>query len=177
MPSSGRACLGGVCRLILVELKGVENTRECDTAASSDGSTNLRVRHDAICERTKWPGSECLAALDIGPSRRISENVRTIPSKKNIDLAVRRPNNNDFSKKYTAAETCYRQKKTCIHVTLNTAPDLGYWTIVIAGLAELSRPDPNNWPCESLSEQDVDVYVIPWLIRLVESVQRSELER
>jgi hypothetical protein len=163
MPSSGRACLGGVCRLILVELKGVENTRECDTAASSDGSTNLRVRHDAICERTKVA--------------RLSENVRTIPSKKNIDLAVRRPNNNDFSKKYTAAETCYRQKKTCIHVTLNTAPDLGYWTIVIAGLAELSRPDPNNWPCESLSEQDVDVYVIPWLIRLVESVQRSELER
>jgi hypothetical protein len=55
--------------------------------------------------------------------------------------------------------------------TLNT--DLGYWTIVIAGSAELSRPDPDSWPCESLPEQDVDVYAIPWWKRLIGSVKRS----
>jgi hypothetical protein len=49
MPSNGRACLGGVCRFVLVELKGVENTREGD-AAGRDGSINLRIRHEAICE-------------------------------------------------------------------------------------------------------------------------------
>jgi hypothetical protein len=48
-----------------------------------------------------------------------------IPSKKIIDLVVRRLDNNYASKKYTAAERCYH-RKTCVHVTSNTTPDLGY---------------------------------------------------
>jgi hypothetical protein len=76
MPSSGRACLGGVCCVILVELNDVAGPRECNTA-SDDRTVGLHVRPEARCERTTAPDSACLAAVDIWLNRRILDNSTT----------------------------------------------------------------------------------------------------